>query len=141
MHRYVKDHHVAHGEGCPLASGKCPYYDQHKGDKNVADLLMDDAHKCPLSGKCTFYDDLKAGKSVDLDGHNCPIADKCPYYSEIKSHKAQATECPLEKACPHFKKGSNPHAEMEGKSSEECPHLKKVKAEEAKAAKIDHSEL
>ncbi|KAJ3093842.1 hypothetical protein HDU97_008941, partial [Phlyctochytrium planicorne] len=28
-----------HGDGCPLKKGKCPYYEQHKGDANLADYL------------------------------------------------------------------------------------------------------
>ncbi|KAJ3213475.1 hypothetical protein HDU67_002856 [Dinochytrium kinnereticum] len=149
---YVKDHHKdvkeGEGEGCPLKKGGCPYYDQHKGDGSMADMLTAKGSKCPLSGKCPYYDDIKAGKEINLEGSNCPLAEKCPYYKEIKEKGGKITDCPLEKACPHFKKdfekGGHAHHGVKGDShnSEECPYLKREKAKAAAAAaEKEHTEL
>ncbi|KAI9356587.1 hypothetical protein DFJ73DRAFT_823270 [Zopfochytrium polystomum] len=126
---HVQDKLYAAGSGCPLQNGGCPYYDAHKDDHSLLDIVTEDDHKCPLSGKCKFFDDMKTGSKVNLSGENCPLAEKCPYYKEIKS--GDATSCPLEKACPHFSKdfakGGHGHHGKAGDSHDarECPHLKR----------------
>ncbi|KAJ3059126.1 hypothetical protein HDU98_004883 [Podochytrium sp. JEL0797] len=117
---YVDEHHVAHdGKGCPLKNGGCPYFSEHKGDKNIADMLEHEGG-CPLKEKCPYYEAIKNGEKVDLSGHACPLADKCPYYKEVKDHGGVGG-CPLEKKCPHFKKdfeaGQHAHHSTDGSDS------------------------
>ncbi|KAJ3318760.1 hypothetical protein HDU76_000738 [Blyttiomyces sp. JEL0837] len=138
---YVKNHadkEYHHGDGCPLQKGGCPYYDEHAKDSALIDLVTEKSHKCPLSGKCKFYDDVKEGKKVDLSASACPLGGKCPYYDEVKKEGEKAYDCPLEAACPHFKKDfakKNGHAHhatgTDKHDARECPYLKKDKAAHA----------
>ncbi|KAJ3417505.1 hypothetical protein HDV05_003369 [Chytridiales sp. JEL 0842] len=148
---YVKEHAVdAKGEGCPLQKGGCPYYEKHKGDKEIGDTITEEDSHCPLSGKCKFYDEMKAGKDlsdIKWDGAACPLKDKCPYYKKLVESGGKTADCPLEKGCPHFKKdfekgGHAHHAKVgDSHSKEDCPYYKKIKEKEAAAAAAEHEEL
>ncbi|KAI8826696.1 uncharacterized protein EV422DRAFT_7012 [Fimicolochytrium jonesii] len=150
--------------GCPLKSGGCPYYEQHKNDHNAEDALVEPGDACPLASKCKWYQDIKDGKanSVDFNKSDCPLKDKCPYYAEIKQARPntdrvdaagkKASDCPVLHACPHFSKEdikSQPHphghAHEHGHQAAKCPHLQKVKqqeeAEKAAAAAGGRDEL
>ncbi|KAI8847346.1 hypothetical protein BC829DRAFT_396700 [Chytridium lagenaria] len=131
------------GSGCPLSSGKCPYYTAKK-DGKLPGLLTEPDSKCPLAGKCSFYKDIKAGKEVDLSGSACPLKGKCPYYADLKNNKTKADSCPLEHACPHFKKdfekgGKKAHRGdvKDAHDSKRCPYLHK----EGTKKEQTHSEL
>ncbi|KAJ3290149.1 hypothetical protein HDU76_007433 [Blyttiomyces sp. JEL0837] len=135
--KYVAEHHKEGAKnGCPLEKSGCPYFEHHKNDESIVDLVQEKGHKCPLEGKCSYYDDVKAGKDVDLSGTECPLADKCPYYDEVKKDNgSNIKDCPLEHACPHFKKDfeSGKHAHHAGPGDShaagDCPYLKKSKSE------------
>ncbi|KAI8831535.1 hypothetical protein BJ741DRAFT_617085 [Chytriomyces cf. hyalinus JEL632] len=97
---YVDNHQSEHGRGCPLQNGICPYFNEHKGDKNVADVLSHDGG-CPLKEKCPYYENMKSGKKVEFSGNKCPLAEKCPCYKEVKEGGV-SPDCPLEKCNPTF---------------------------------------
>lgn len=63
---------------CPLHKSGCPYYERHKKDHSVNDVLQEPDHQCVLTEKCTFYKALKDGKlnTVDWTTSNCPLKDK-----------------------------------------------------------------
>ncbi|KAJ3278616.1 hypothetical protein HK104_002172 [Borealophlyctis nickersoniae] len=129
--------------GCPLHEKGCPYYDKHKKDHGIEDVVTSEDHECPLKDKCSFYKDVKEGRAskVDWKAHKCPLGHKCPYYEElVKNGSAKGVDCPVLHACPHFKKEDiegQPHPEGYAHghkhNAEECPFLKKKKAQEAAA--------
>ncbi|TPX68681.1 hypothetical protein CcCBS67573_g07085 [Chytriomyces confervae] len=137
---YVDNHHSEHGKGCPLQNGGCPYFNEHKGDKSIADVLSHDGG-CPLKEKCPYYEDMKSGKKVDFSGNKCPLAEKCPYYKEVKEGGV-SPDCPLEKYFKKdFEKGGHAHHGGKGDShdSKDCPYLKKHAKTSEKAE--GHDEL
>ncbi|KAJ3249813.1 hypothetical protein HDU77_007421 [Chytriomyces hyalinus] len=140
---YVDNHHSEHGKGCPLQKGGCPYFNEHKGDKNVADVLSHHGG-CPLKEKCPYYEDMKSGKKVDFSGNKCPLAEKCPYYKEVKEGGV-SPDCPLEKYFKKdFEKGGHAHHGGKGDShdSNDCPYLKKHAKTSEKVEKTEgHDEL
>ncbi|KAI8611004.1 hypothetical protein BC830DRAFT_1172250 [Chytriomyces sp. MP71] len=119
---YVADHHASsHKKDCPLKTGNCPYYSNHRTDVFPADYLTEKDGKCPLDGsKCTFYQTVKDGKPMpDLSTSNCPLKDKCPY---LKSHKSNAatesgTKCPMKGKCPY----ADAHADDHPRDGSGCP--------------------
>ncbi|KAJ3045864.1 hypothetical protein HDV00_006128 [Rhizophlyctis rosea] len=136
-YKHAKESDIAGsgGHGCPLKDKGCPYYDQHKKDHDIKDMLVSDNHECPLKGKCSFYQDIKDGKAskVDFSGHKCPLGHKCPYYEEIKKNGSKAAvDCPVLHACPHFSQKdlkSQPHpggyAHGHKHDASKCPYLHK----------------
>ncbi|KAJ3228761.1 hypothetical protein HDU78_009585, partial [Chytriomyces hyalinus] len=130
---YVDKHHAKHGEGCPLEKGGCPYYSEHKDDKDIAKMLSHEGG-CPLKEKCPYYEDMKSGKKVDFSGNKCPLAEKCPYYKEVKQGDFKKD----------FEKGGHAHHGGKGDShdSKDCPYLKKhAKASEKVEKAKGHDEL
>ncbi|KAJ3146537.1 hypothetical protein HDU89_006222 [Geranomyces variabilis] len=140
-----------HRKGCPLKSGGCPYYDQHKHDHNVEDVVVAESGECPLAHKCKWYQDVKDGKAkdVDFDKTDCPLAGKCPYYEEMKKNgSAGAADCPVLHACPHFSRkdietAPHPHGYPHGHAHDhnKCPHLKAQKAATAVGSDVGRDEL
>ncbi|KAI8927550.1 hypothetical protein BC831DRAFT_451850 [Entophlyctis helioformis] len=127
------------GHGCPLEGKKCPYFEKHKQDHSLLDVVVSQGHECPLAHtKCPFYKDIKEDKAsiaeIDWEHSKCPLAGKCPYYEELKANGSKAFDCPVLHKCPHFAKKDGAHQVHHdydaGKAAAECPYLK---AEQAKA--------
>ncbi|KAJ3152407.1 hypothetical protein HDU86_005585 [Geranomyces michiganensis] len=138
-------------KGCPLKTGGCPYYDAHKADHTVEDVVVAESGECPLAKKCKWYQDVKDGKTKDVDFEktDCPLAGKCPYYEEIKKNgSAGASDCPVLHACPHFSRKDietaphvkgQPHGHPHDHAK--CPHLQAQKAATAAGSYAGRDEL
>eukprot|EP00842_Homolaphlyctis_polyrhiza_P005646 jgi/Hompol1/6082/HPOL_000613-RA len=123
---------AVHG-GCPLAGKKCPYFEQHKQDASMMDVLLSDSHECPLANTAMKSDKAPSSLAgINWDNAKCPLAGKCPYYESLKTDPSKAYNCPVLKGCPHFqhKDGNHQvhHDHNASKASSECPYLNMERA-------------
>ncbi|KAG9286335.1 hypothetical protein G9A89_002587 [Geosiphon pyriformis] len=133
-------------KGCPHAK-KCPYIAKIQAGE-TPDPVDWSTTKCPMAnGKCPYFEELKkraeandgklelAGVDGVTAGSGCPYIEKCPHFQSSKDGKeGKFSEDYLKEyqkahggdvsKCPYLNK-----SDKEDSDEIKCPHLQKLKKE------------
>ena len=50
-----KSENAGSDKPCPLESAGCPYFEKHKQDKDIKDLVNSDNYECPIKN-CPYFE-------------------------------------------------------------------------------------